>query len=346
MQFRAPFPLFTLATAVSLSVAPPAFSGPAVCVETNDVIRITLRGKPVLTYQKAIVAPPGDMEDLYSRSGYIHPVYSPSGKEVTGDFPVDHPHQHALFFAWTSTTFEGRKVDFWNQRAETGLISHSEVLSLFNEPESAGFSVKIVHSDRSAPGGEKPVLDEIWTVRVHATPPGEPYLFDLESVQTCASESPLTLNEYQYGAMAIRGNQQWFDPDYAKAIAAWEKEKKKNPEAPAPTQVPQGDFLTSEGKNRLNGNHSRPNWVDMFGKTDGEDAGIAMLSHPSNFRSPQPVRLHPSKPYFCFSPVVLGEFQIVPGKKYTSRYRFLVHDGKPDPVQIDQKWKEYSGEKK
>ncbi len=122
MQFRAPFPLFTLATAVSLSVAPPAFSGPAVCVETNDVIRITLRGKPVLTYQKAIVAPPGDMEDLYSRSGYIHPVYSPSGKEVTGDFPVDHPHQHALFFAWTSTTFEGRKVDFWNRSPSDRLL--------------------------------------------------------------------------------------------------------------------------------------------------------------------------------------------------------------------------------
>ena len=197
--------------------------------------------------------------------------------------------------------------------------------------------------DRSAPGGDKAVLNEIWTVRVHVTAPGDPYLFDLESVQTCASESPLTLNEYRYGAMAIRGNAQWFDPDYAEVIQAWEKEKKKNPDAPAPSMPPPGDFLTSEGKNRLDGNHTRPNWVDMFGKIDGENAGIAMLSHPSNFRSPQPVRLHPSKPYFCFSPVVLGEFQIAPGEEYISRYRYLVHDGKPDPVQLEKSWSDYSG---
>ena len=341
MHLRPLHLLVVLATAVSASAAPPGV-GPVVCVETEDVIRITLRDKPVLTYQKAIVASPDGMEAVYSRSGYIHPVCTPSGKEVTGDFPVDHPHQHALFFAWTSTMFEGRKVDFWNQKLQTGRIAHAEVLSVFNEPDSAGFSVKIVHSDLSAPGGEKPVLNEIWTVRVHVTAPGDPYLFDIESVQTCASESPLTLNEYRYGAMAIRGNPQWFNPEYADAMAAWEKEKKKNPDASPPTIAPPGDFLTSEGKHRLDGNHTRPNWVDMFGPINGEAAGVAVFSHPSNFRSPQPVRLHPSKPYFCFSPVVLDEFQIAPGEEYTSRYRYLVHDGEPDPVQLEKAWTDYA----
>ena len=291
MHRRPIFALLILASMVA-ATAISAKNGPAVCEETADVIRITLRGQPVLTYRKAVAAPPDGIEAVYRRSGYIHPVCSPSGKEVTGDFPVDHPHQHALFFAWTSTTFEGRKVDFWNQRLETGRIAHAEVLCVFNEPDSAGFSVRLANSDRSAPGGEKAVLNETWTVRVHVTPPGDPYLFDLESVQSCASESPLTLNEYRYGAMAIRGNAQWFDPDYAEVMQAWEKEKKKNPDAPAPSMPPPGDFLTSEGKNRLDGNHTRPNWVDMFGKIDGE---IRALPPPTSVLHSPSASILPSR---------------------------------------------------
>jgi hypothetical protein len=34
---------------------------------------------------------------------------------------------------------------------------------------------------------------------------------------------------------------------------------------------------------------------------------------------PQPVRLHPGKPYFCFAPTILGEFAIAPvAEKRTS----------------------------
>ena len=34
---------------------------------------------------------------------------------MTDDFPPDHAHQHGLFFAWVSTSFDGHDVDFWNQ---------------------------------------------------------------------------------------------------------------------------------------------------------------------------------------------------------------------------------------
>ena len=57
-----------------------------------------------------------------------------------------------------------------------------------------------------------------------------------------------------------------------------------------------------------------------------------MLDHPANFRSPQPVRLHPNKPYFCFAPMVPGAFEIAPGRPYVSRYRLVLHDGRPDPA--------------
>jgi len=55
------------------------------------------------------------------------------------------------------------------------------------------------------------------------------------------------------------------------------------------------------------------------------------------------VRLHPSMPYFCFSPAVLGAFSIEPGQApYVSRYRFYVHDGRPDPKVAERLWQDYA----
>ena len=70
--------------------------------------------------------------------------------------------------------------------------------------------------------------------------------------------------------------------------------------------------------------------------------GVTVLDHPGNFRFPQPVRLHPNKPYFCFAPMVLGEFEISPGHPYTSRYRLYVHDGPPDAADIERLWNDYA----
>ena len=64
----------------------------------------------------------------YRRSGQIHPLYTPTGRVVSDDFPPDHAHQHGVFFAWVNTTFEGRHLDFWNQKEQTGRIEHATTL--------------------------------------------------------------------------------------------------------------------------------------------------------------------------------------------------------------------------
>ncbi|MDG2168422.1 MAG: PmoA family protein [Opitutales bacterium] len=52
---------------------------------------------PVLSYQTNTVQPPEGMDKIYARSGFIHPLYSPSGKVLTDPFPIGHVHQHAVF---------------------------------------------------------------------------------------------------------------------------------------------------------------------------------------------------------------------------------------------------------
>jgi hypothetical protein len=54
------------------------------------------------------------------------------------------------------------------------------------------------------------------------------------------------------------------------------------------------------------------------------------------------VRLHPDKPYFVFTPSVLGAFEIKPGDEYVSRYRYVVHDGPPDAQLYDRIWTDYA----
>jgi len=312
------------------------------CLETDEAITVRVGNKTVLRYNKTVQKSPQGIDVVYRRSGYIHPVYTPDGKELTGDFPADHPHQHALFFPWTSATFEGRDIDFWNQKAETARVSHSKVVSIENGDRFGQFVVELLHEDLTAPGGPKPVLREIWTVRVYNTS-NETFLFDIRSEQSCVSNSHLTLNKYHYGGMSIRGTDQWFNTSAAAAYKAWEKKRNADPAATPPSiEIMKHDFLTSEGKHQYAGNHSRPRWVDMFGPIDGKTAGIAVLCHPQNFRAAQPVRLHPHKPYFCFAPMVLGDFRITQEKSYVSRYRYLVHNGKPNAKAIDAQWQRFA----
>ncbi len=298
------------------------------CVDDGKRLTLTVHGKKVLQYQDTIAEPPPGLDPIYRRSGYIHPLLTPSGKDLTGDFARDHAHQHALFFAWVNTTFDGRKTDFWNQQNRTGRVRHVFDLTHDSGPVFAGFSALLEHQ---AIDGDKaePVLREGWIVRAYrAGPDAKHFVIDFESRQGCVGPKPLLIHKYHYGGLGLRGNSAWFDPEA------------KGDDPPDPARSHESQFLTSEGKHRADGNHTRPRWLDLSGTLDGSFAGVAILDDPRNFRFPQPVRIHPNKPYFAFSPMVEGEFRIEPGKPYISRYRIITHDGPANAEELDKLWRE------
>lgn len=298
------------------------------CTDDGKDLELKVEGKPVLTYRLATVESPRGIDPVFRRSGQIHPLRTPSGLEVTDDFPPDHAHQHALFFAWVNTTFAGRHVDFWNQKEKTGTVEHAKLVHTLGGPVFGEFETKLRHLVLNAPGGPRPALEETWTVRAYRL--SKAHVVDLESNQTCAGDEPLTINKYHYGGFGIRGNRQWFD------------QAARGNAGPDPARSGRSDFLTSEGKGRRDGNHTRPRWVDLSGQVGQSAGGVAILDSPTNFRFPQPVRLHPNKPYFVFAPMVLGEFTIKPGSHYVSRYRLVVHDGPPDVPAIERAWRDYA----
>ena len=81
----------------------------------------------------------------------------------------------------------------------------------------------------------------------------------------------------------------------------------------------------------------------MYGAVEpGGFAGIAILDHPENFRSPQPMRVHPTEPFFCYAPSQLGDWEIGEESDYPSRYRFVTFEGEPDPGLLDRLWNDYA----
>ncbi len=284
---------------------------------TDSEREITLRvgDKPVLAYNRSVLEPPEGVDSVFRSSGFIHPVYTPSGKIITDAYPADHLHQHAIFFSWVRAVFEGRSVDFWNQAEGAGTTEHFTINDIRSGDVFAGLTVVRRYIDKTAPAGPKAALEETWTIHCYAVDDG--FLFDIESEQRTATTAPLTVNEYHYGGMAVRG------------AAGW-------------TKGSGVAMLTSEGKDRVEGNHTRPVWLEMNGPVESGSAGILAMDHAGNFHHPQPVRLHPTMPYFCFAPMVIGEFQINAGELYVTRYRFHVHDGGPDPENNDRLWHDYS----
>ncbi|NNE92389.1 MAG: PmoA family protein [Verrucomicrobiales bacterium] len=290
-------------------------SGSMGCAESDAAIELNHAGKPVLRFIKKPTAEAKNHEPAFTRTGYIHPLLTPAGREITGDYPADHVHQHALFFAWTKTKFEGRKPEFWNQKLQAGQVRYAKTNHAISGPVFAEFSATNLCEDLTA-DEPKPVVSETWQVRVWQTgEDNDSFLVDLELTQACASDSPLEIEKYHYGGMAIRGN------------SAWMPGKKG--------EKPPGSFLTSEDKSRENGNHSRPEWVSLHGPLEGGHASVTIFPHPENFRHPQWVRLHPSKPYFVFSPMVEEPFEITPETPYRVAFRYLVEDRKPDPEKLE-----------
>ncbi|MCB1089497.1 MAG: PmoA family protein, partial [Verrucomicrobiae bacterium] len=148
----------------ALRIEADASSGPMTCTESADHLEIRKGTRLVLRYLKTPGPEAAANEPYYSRTGYIHPLLTPLGHSVTGDYPADHPHQHGLFFAWTNTEFEGRKLNFWDQKGQTGRISYRSTGDLKSGGVVGQFTVSQRHEDITTPDSPKAVLDETWTV--------------------------------------------------------------------------------------------------------------------------------------------------------------------------------------
>lgn len=279
---------------------------------------VKFSGARVFSYNHGHVVPPPGVRPEYIRSGYIHPLFSPSGKLLTEDFPADHHHHKGIWFPWTKTEFEGKAVDFWNLGSRQGTVQFAGFDSVEDGPIYGRFLARHEHVHLDRPDGPKVALDETWDVRIWNVggPEAGLWVWDLESTQRCASDSPLHLKKYRYGGIGFRGAREWKGDNYV--------------------------LLTSEGKTKENGHTTRARWCAQSGSIDGQWTTIVMMSHPENYRFPEPMRIWASGgAFFNFTPIQLDDWDLEPGNDYVFRYRFFIHEGKIDPERAERAWQDF-----
>lgn len=286
--------------------------------ETAETLRLLQDGQLVLVYHKARRIPPEGIDPVFGRNAHLHPVMTPDGRVLTDEFPPDHAHQSGLWNAWTATLFQERRVDFWNLYKRQGFVEHRRVLALHADPQRPGFTVEIAHVDLTS-GEPIDVLIEELTVRLAGMEQGL-HAFDLETRQRLAGPDPLTIRKYTYGGVAIRLNRDWFGGSDA-------------PNAPR--------YLTSTGLDREEGDQTPMAWLFVEGDLEEQPAALVAMSHPDNFRHPQPVRIHNTMPYFVWSPGNQESFIIGKDTPYHARYRYVVADRLPDPAEVETWYARY-----
>jgi len=288
--------------------------------EKGGDVEFSVAGKPVTTFQgESTELPRKDIDPIFLRGGYLHPLLTPTGTVVTDDYPANHLHHHGVWSAWTNTVFQGRKTDFWNMGQGRGKVDCKGIEFSWSGPVFAGVEAENEFTDLTS--GEPIVaLNERWTVKIYAVNDADnPYnLVELISEQEMAGGDDLELPEYHYGGFGIRG------------LGAWDGAENAG-------------FLTSEGiTNRDEANSKPARWIAMTGAAGAGKASIAILGHPKNFRAPQPLRVHPSEPFISFAPQVAGPMKISHGKTYRSEYRFVLFDGEPDKELLERLWTDYA----
>jgi hypothetical protein len=289
--------------------------------EGENVLFSTRGGRGIVRYLGGKGALVEGAAAEYQRAGYFHPVFTPDGRTITDDQPKDHRHQHGIWFAWTKTDIDGRAPDFWNMGQKKASIQFESLDEVWSGAVHAGLRAKNRYIDMTAGGDPQTALWEKLVLHVYSGggPAAAPYwLFDLEVIHDRVGTTPLNLPKYHYGGLGVRGAAEW------KAT-------------PAKLSV-----LTSEGKERANGNETQARWYRMSGELEGKPAALVSFGHPSNFRAPQPMRINPDDPFICWAPSQLGDWAIEPGQPYVARYRFAVFSNVPEAPEIERLWNDYA----
>lgn len=294
----------------------------------DSVLTIFHQTQPLLTYQFNTVYPPEGQDSSYQRSGFIHPVRTLKGEQLTRIQPADHYHHYGIWNPWTQTVFRGDTVDFWNLRKKEGTVRFARILDHEVEGRTASYTVQHNHVVFGADGREETALEERQMVRLHV-PDGQQsyYWIDIRMELECATVYPLRLLSYRYGGLGWR------------AVASWGPEN--------------SSVLTSEGNTRGDTDGSRARWCMVQGGL-GENGygGMAILSHPDNFNHPEPLRIWDSEAnkgrenvFINFSPTKDRDWLLEPGYTYVLQYRLVVFDGMQDAQAMEGQWLSFATKK-
>ncbi len=294
--------------------------------DTGESLRIGIGGKPVLEYRYELMPVPEGVDEVFSLSGFIHPLWSPQGEVLSRIQPPDHYHHYGIWNPWTLTEFEGRTVDFWNVGSRQGRVVSAGVVERTSGEVLGGFKAIHDHIDHSAPGGDRIAMKEQVDVTVwNVTPDQSAWVVDFVSTLSPATDQGITIKAYRYQGFSLRATERWNDET--------------------------ARLLTSEGLDKSNANSTRARWIDVNGVSDAREgtSGVLLMTNPSNYNFPEHLRIWPvgqqpvdQNVFINFNPAQDRDWVLEPGKTYNLKYRMFVYDGRLDAAKAERLWASYA----
>lgn len=277
----------------------------------------------LLKYNFKTLYPPEGVDSAYKRSGFIHPLWSPHGQILTRINAPDHYHHYGIWNPWTKVHFEGDTVDFWYTKLKQGTVRFANFVSIENGSVFSGFGALHEHVVFKKDGSEKIALNELQQVRVFRPQSNkDSYVTDFDIQLNCAGESPFKILKYRYAGFGWRATEKW---------------DKNN-----------SMTLTSEGKTRKNADNSTARWCIIQGEIDNDYAGIVMMSYPTNYSFPEPLRIWPENVngqgdvFANFCPTKEKDWLLKPRQNYFLKYRLLVFNGHMNKEMAESAWQYFA----
>lgn len=292
--------------------------------DDGQSIRFAYRDSLLMSYRYQPMPVPEGVSQIYSRSGFVHPLNTVEGNMLSRIQPPDHYHHYGLWHPWTHTEYDGEEIDFWNLNKGQGTVRHSDIIGWTEGPVFSELTVvldHVIHPGR----GEQTVLKELLTYRIWApTENRKYYILDVVYHMSPSTDKPLTIKEYRYEGFSLRGPAHWSDDNVT--------------------------LLTSEGMDKSNGNATRARWIKVNGPGDRSGTStVVFMTNPANYNFPELIRIWPTgtnggkeNVYINFNPTQDRDWVMKPGKTYTLQYRVIAADQDFNQDELNVLWNLYA----
>lgn len=289
-------------------------------------LQVSKESMPLLTYRYGMTYPPEGVDSIFMKSGYIHPLLSPSGDTLSRIQPPDHYHHYGIWGPWTHTQIEGERVDFWNLAQGQGTVRFKDFNAVFSGAVYGGFNAHQEHIDLKAPEEKRVALNEDLEVKLWDLRRPDRYMVDYSTTFNTPLKSGILFEAYRYGGgIGMRFTERWHKDN--------------------------STVLTSEGKDRLTADGTNARWCIISGEAaDGKGInGVLFMSYPENKSHPEPMRVWPvdanggrGDMFFEFCPIRHEEWKIEPDKAYNLKYRMVVFEGGLSVEEAEAYWKNFA----
>jgi len=273
----------------------------------------------------------------------LYPIAAANGTIVTRGYPLnprpgdptDHPHHIGLWLNYENVN----GLDFWNnsfaipaeKKNKYGWIKTDDIRGISYKQMSDGSNAgSLSYHARWTNQQNETLLEEATTYTFY----GNNHQRFIDRVTTLKAITDVSFTDAKDGLLGLRLAHELQIP--TKEDQKFTDDKGNVTIVKGGTDnIPNGNYLTSEGKEGNDAWSTRGNWCKVYGKMGNDSVSIAILDHPKNPNYPT---FWHARGYGLFAANPLGEkiftngksaknLQLKKGESVTFRFRIIIDDG-------------------